>query len=172
MNDLRTDREIMLDILDKLGAKTVSHSEEKVENQSVDNYNKKYFLRFISLASLDVAFFLITALMYSNDSVFFGIALGLFIATLILTFVLLIDWIVIPGETFDKISTNPISVAMLVFIIACSIWVGIFIGEGYSPATLSNEANTGSIERYEQPSNAGSSRTDDSKLGNDRIPNR
>lgn len=172
MNDLRTDRELMLEIINKLGSDVPKKSEPEIEHESGENYHKKYFLRFLSFAGLDIAFFLITALMYLNDSVFFGISLGLFIATLILSFVLLIDWLVIPGETFEKISTNSISVAMLVFIIACSIWVGIFIGEGYSSASLTNEASSGSIERYEQRSNAGSSRTDDSESGDDRIPNR
>jgi hypothetical protein len=100
---------------------------------------------------LDLLLFIATAIIYSFDSAVFGISLGFFMAAMIITFILIIDWKVIPGDTIRKISDSSVALALLLFIIACSIWVGILVGDSYHPQAITGEAKSGRAEEiYEE----------------------
>lgn len=149
---MATTHEKLDQIIEALKPKAIS-AQPPANSEKPDD-GKDTLKRLGFMAVLDVVLFIATALIYSFDSAVFGISLGFFIASMIITFVLMIDWKVIPGDTIKKISDNSVALAILLFIIACSIWVGILIGEGYRPQALQGEAKH-NVESVSDPEPSG-----------------
>jgi hypothetical protein len=124
--------------------KNVEESHSTKKKEVFGTHDTLYRIGFMIL--LDLLLFVATVIIYSFDSAVFGISLGFFMAAMIITFILIIDWKVIPGDTIRKISDSSVALALLLFIIACSIWVGILIGDSYHPQAITGEAKSSRAE--------------------------
>lgn len=120
---------------------TVSYKEEKKEIEFAEPSNKIMFKRLFSLFALNISLFIVAAILHTSNSTFTGITVGLFLSSIIITYIFILDWIIIPYDTFKTIAKNSIALSVLIFTIACSIWVGIGIGDDYHVERDTNNPN-------------------------------
>lgn len=119
---------------------------QSLDQNSESETNKNYQKRFLWMLASTLIFAGVHFAMYYLNSIFYGMSLGFLLANIILLFIFVLDYLFIPGDTFNE-KTNH---ATILAIIAFSVYVGIFIGEGYSANSIRNEQ----YDRTEQNADA------------------
>ncbi len=161
LNNLTPNEKI--DYLTNLVAGIVETGDHKGENKnSSDTYNRAYLKRFLWLLLSVLLSFGVHWIVFQLNSAFYGVSLGFLFATLILLFVFVLDYLFIPGDTFDEKNNH----STLLFIIAGSIWIGILIGEGYTANSIYGEAKSAIQQVSDAP------KQDVGVSGDKGVPNR
>lgn len=149
--------------------------------EKLEAFNLSRLRWFLSSA---VILFLLTLLFYHFKSILFLLPAGFFVANLGILMMIYYDWKLTPGDSFARISKNPIALSGLMFVIAFFFYVGISVGEKYIPDSFGNEASQrieerlNNIERIisdqEGKKQVPETSEDDDINGgeSDRIPNR
>ena len=155
---------------------------EEIDEQQLKDFNRSRTTWF--LGALLVSLMATGVFIYFKNLLFL-IPGGIAMAFIGLLFLIFVDWKGTPGDSYAKISRNPIAVAIFMLIVTIYFGIGIFVAQQYIPDSFSGEAsqriderlnnieniiNQGKEESQEQVPET--SETDDEQIGNGRIPNR
>lgn len=163
-------------------AKQVEDLNESIDNIELKEFNRSrlnWFIGGLILTSL------ITYLFFYFKSLLFLIPGGIALAFIGLLFNIFVDWKGTPGDSYAKISRNPVAIAIFMLIISIYFAVGVFVAQQYIPESFSGEASQriderlNNIEKIINQEKEESKEqipetpeTDDGEAGNNGIPNR
>lgn len=125
--------------LTKMNKEKSEYSGEKLEAFNVSR------LRWFSSSA--VILLILTFVFYYFKSILFLLPAGFFVANLGILMMIYYDWKLTPGDSFARISENPIALSGLMLVIAVFFYVGINVGEKYIPDSFGNEASQRIEER-------------------------
>lgn len=178
--------EILNDFAEKFESKidnTISKLNKEVRTSEliIDemDYSKFNLERIYSFVGAAIFFLLMTLWAYNGKSILFLLPAGFFVATLGILFLIFIDWKLTPGDSFARISKNPVAIAITLFVIALFFYVGVEIGQRYIPDSFGNEASQRIETRLDNIENSIKEKqvsptpdNTDEETGDKGIPNR
>lgn len=163
-------------LLQNYKAGTQTNNEIDISNEYLEKFNRERISWFTLSA---IILLIITIIFYSYNSILFLISAGFFMANIGILMQIFYDWKLTPGDSYAKISKDPIAIAITLFVIAFYTFMGISVAEKYIPDSFRGEASQrieerlNNIEEMLNKEASEASRNDDEEGGNsNRIPNR
>jgi len=124
----------MLDTIHELSLQ----NKEVFDEKYLESFNHSRLNWFLSSAAI---LLLLTLWFYYLKTILFLLPAGFFVANLGILMMIYYDWKLTPGDSFARISKNPVALSVLMLVIAFFFYVGISVGEKYIPDSFGNEAS-------------------------------